>query len=149
MKPEIKILYFEMYPFITAIFSLMMSQVIKSLYFFAKEKTIDFKKLHTAGGMPSSHSAMVASLTTAIGITEGWNSNLFCVCIIFSFVVLYDATGVRKAVGQQAVIMNQIMSDVFRGEFKHEKLTELLGHTPLEVLFGVLLGIIMAFILAA
>lgn len=137
-----------LYPLVAALASLFAAQILKGLYFLLIERTIHPRHLFTAGGMPSSHSAMVMGLTTAAGLQEGWNSTIFCVCVVFSFVVLYDAAGVRYAVGKQAALLNQIIHDMIeKGEIEGEKLTELLGHTPLEVIVGTLLGIGVAFVL--
>ena len=95
--------------------------------------------------MPSSHSALVVSLTTIIGRLEGVGSPLFALSLIFSTVVMYDATGVRRAAGQQAMIINSLLDDVFiahRG-IHQERLRELLGHTPIEVIAGAALGIVI------
>src|SRR5205807_10524490 len=99
------------------------------------------------GGMPSSHSALVVSLTTIIGRLQGVQSPLFATALIFSTVVMYDATGVRRAAGQQAIILNRLLDDLFiahRG-IHQERLRELLGHTPIEVISGALLGIVVGF----
>ena len=147
MKTQFISLFLDLYPLIAALISMTVAQIIKSVYFYFKDDRLNLRHLFTAGGMPSSHSAMVASLSTAVGLQEGWNSSLFCVCIVFSLVVLYDATGVRRAVGRQAAIVNQMVHDFSHGNFKPKKLTELLGHTPAEVVVGVLLGIGIAFTL--
>jgi acid phosphatase family membrane protein YuiD len=104
------------------------------------------RRLATAGGMPSSHSALVVSLTTVIGKLEGVVSPLFAVCLIFSTVVMYDATGVRRAAGQQAIILNRLLDDLFIAHqgFRQERLRELLGHTPIEVIAGAALGFVVA-----
>jgi acid phosphatase family membrane protein YuiD len=106
---------------------------------------ISVRRLATAGGMPSSHSALVVSLTTVIGRLQGVNTPLFALALIFSSVVMYDATGVRRAAGQQAMILNHLLDDVFiahRG-IHQERLRELLGHTPIEVIAGAALGIVI------
>ena len=106
---------------------------------------LSVRRLATAGGMPSSHSALVVSLTTIVGRLEGIQSPLFAVCLIFSTVVMYDATGVRRAAGQQAIIINRLLDDLFiahRG-IHQERLRELLGHTPIEVIAGAVLGIVI------
>ena len=103
------------------------------------------RRLVTAGGMPSSHSALVVSLTTIIGRLQGVGSPLFAMALIFSSVVMYDATGVRRAAGQQAMVLNRLLDDLFiahRG-IHQERLRELLGHTPIEVIAGGLLGIVV------
>jgi uncharacterized protein len=106
---------------------------------------LSVRRLATAGGMPSSHSALVVSLTTIVGRLEGIQSPLFAVCLIFSTVVMYDATGVRRAAGQQAMILNRLIDDLFIAHqgLRPGRLRELLGHTPIEVIAGAVLGIIV------
>ena len=95
--------------------------------------------------MPSSHTALVLSLTTVIGSKRGINSPEFAISVIFSAVVMYDATGVRRAAGRQARVLNRIVDDLFHAEgLKEERLRELLGHTPVEVIAGGLLGFLVA-----
>ena len=96
--------------------------------------------------MPSSHSAFVCSLATTIGITEGVSSPLFAMAVALSAIVMYDAAGVRRAAGKQAKILNQIIESEGENINVQEKLIELLGHTPLEVYVGALVGIVMAFL---
>lgn len=94
------------------------------------------------GGMPSSHAASVAALTTSVGIENGFRSLLFGVTLYFSLVVMYDAAGLRRAAGRQAAILNRLIDEHFRFPGREtQKLMELLGHTPLEVLVGALLGV--------
>ena len=136
----------ELYPLVSALVSMGIAQVLKIFHFYFKEGSFNAQRMLSSGGMPSSHSAMVAAMTTAIGLQEGWYSGSFCICVVFSLVVVYDAAGVRRAAGKQAAVLNQIVEDVFeKGEFQSHKLTEFLGHTPLEVVVGVLLGIGIAF----
>jgi acid phosphatase family membrane protein YuiD len=112
------------------LFALLVAHIFKGTFYFVKEKKINFKRFFGAGGMPSSHSTLVASLTTAIGIQTGWDSVATAISIIFSIIVMYDSAGVRR-----------------EGEFHQERLKELLGHTPVEVIAGAALGILMAIIL--
>ncbi|NTY02203.1 divergent PAP2 family protein [Deinococcus sp. JMULE3] len=101
------------------------------------------------GGMPSSHSAMVAALTTGVGITEGLGSPLFAASAVFALIVMYDATGVRHSSGQQARLLNELVEElraVVREGFAPNPVRVLLGHTYLEVLIGTLLGITAGFI---
>lgn len=138
--------FFDLYPLVSGIVSMLLAQLLKLLYGYLRHGRFIFKNVIQSGGMPSSHSAMVIGLTTAIGLKEGWTSSLFCICVVFSMIVLYDATGVRRAVGHQTEIINQIVDDFLeKGEVKYEKMSQILGHTPLEVLVGVLLGIGVAF----
>lgn len=91
--------------------------------------------------MPSSHAASVAALSTSIGITDGFRSALFGATLFFSLIVMYDAAGLRRAAGRQAAILNRLIEEHFRHpEEKAQRLMELLGHTPFEVLIGALLG---------
>lgn len=105
------------------------------------------RRLATAGGMPSSHSALVVALTTIIGRLQGIESPLFAMALVFSTVVMYDATGVRRAAGQQAMILNRLLDDLFIAHqgIRQERLRELLGHTPIEVIAGALLGLVIGF----
>lgn len=109
-------------------------------------KKFNIKRFWGSGGMPSSHSAFVTSLTTVAALSEGLDSLIFAVCFIFSLVVMYDAAGVRRAAGKQAKVLNQIIES--KGDINiQEKLIELLGHTPIEVFVGAIVGIISATIL--
>ena len=112
-----------------------------------KNKKLNLRRIVGSGGMPSSHSAFVCSLATAIGITEGVSSPLFAMAAALSAIVMYDAAGVRRAAGKQAKILNQIIESEGENINVQEKLIELLGHTPLEVYVGALVGIVMAFLL--
>jgi hypothetical protein len=92
--------------------------------------------------MPSSHAASVAALTTSIGISEGFRSGLFGATLFFSLIVMYDAAGLRRAAGRQAAILNRLIEEHFKHpEEGAQRLMELLGHTPLEVLTGAMLGV--------
>lgn len=113
-----------------------------------KNKKLNLRRIVGSGGMPSSHSAFVCSLATTIGITEGVSSPLFAIAVALSAIVMYDAAGVRRAAGKQAKILNQIIESEGENIDVHEKLIELLGHTPLEVYVGAFVGIVMAFLLA-
>lgn len=100
--------------------------------------------------MPSSHSSFVIGLANSVGLTEGYDSTIFALSLVFALVVMYDAAGVRQSVGQQAVILNQLfdMSDKQSKVWRdYDKLKELVGHTPIEVFFGALLGIILSTVL--
>ena len=106
-------------------------------------RQFNFKRILGAGGMPSSHSAVVTSLATMVGKSEGLNSPMFGIATIFAFVVMYDATGVRRAAGKQAKILNKIVNTPgLTKEQVSEKLVETLGHTPEQVFVGAAIGII-------
>ena len=122
-----------------------LAQVSKLLIYLLREGKLNVRYLTTAGGMPSSHSALVTALATRIGMDDGVGSGLFAVAVVFAGVVLYDAAGVRRAVSHQARILNQILDEAVEYQrFSEKRLLELLGHTPFEVLVGLLLGIITA-----
>lgn len=121
-------------------------KVISSL---VVEKKLMVKRFWETGGMPSSHSSTVSALTASIGIVYGASSALFAISIIFAVIVMHDAAGIRRAAGQQASALNRLgasLSKVFDERFGEEQLKELLGHTPVEVLMGCILGVAVAFI---
>lgn len=122
-------------------------QCIKVILELITNKKLNIRRLVGSGGMPSSHSAFVCSLATTVGITEGVGSPLFAICICLAGIVMYDAAGVRRAAGKQARIINQIIESEGKKINVHEKLIELLGHTPLEVYVGATVGILTSFIL--
>lgn len=122
-------------------------QLFKLIYDLVTTKKFNFKRILGAGGMPSSHSAVVTSLATMIGKTQGIDSPIFGVSIIFAFVVMYDAAGVRRAAGKQAKLLNKIVQTPgLSGIEVTEKLQEVLGHTPTQVLVGAIIGVIVGFI---
>ena len=128
---------------IISMFACFLAQILK--IFTGDEKKIQISRIFTSGGMPSSHSSFVTSLSTLVGIEYGFNSTEFAVVAVFSMIIMYDASGVRRAVGKQAVILNQILDDLqHKKHIEQKKLKELVGHTPVEVFFGAILGIITA-----
>ncbi|MBQ6631140.1 MAG: divergent PAP2 family protein [Romboutsia sp.] len=130
-----------------SILACFLAQFIK--IFTGKEKFIQLSRIVTSGGMPSSHSSFVTSLATLVGIEQGFNSTDFAISSVFALIIMYDATGVRRAVGKQAAILNQILDDIqHKKHIEHKRLKELIGHTPKEVLFGAILGIITAIVFA-
>ena len=123
-----------------------LAQFIK--IFTGKEKRIELSRILISGGMPSSHSSFVTWLATVVGIEKGFNSTDFAIITVLALIIMYDAAGVRRAVGKQATILNQMVADIQHGKhIEQKKLKELIGHTPLEVWFGALLGIVTALIL--
>ena len=123
-------------------------QLFKLLYDIIKEKRFNFKRLMQAGGMPSSHSAVVVVLTTMIAKAEGLSSPLFGVSLIFAFIVMYDAAGVRRAAGKQAKLLNKIVETPgLSGVEVSEKLVEVLGHTPVQVIVGAAIGLVVGLII--
>lgn len=128
----------------TAIFGWFSAQVIKFVLVLVTTKSLDFKRLIGSGGMPSSHSAIVSSLAVSVGLINGFSSVEFAMCSILAFVVMYDASGVRRAAGQHARILNDLIKGRNDFETSGKLLKELLGHSPVEVFAGALLGILIA-----
>lgn len=117
-------------------------QLYKMLAFWVQTGRIDFRVLAQAGGMPSSHSAMVCSLMTAIGYQYGLDSGLFAITVALAVIVMYDARGVRQESGKQARVINQILQTFFSGHpLTEAQLKELIGHTTLQVIVGGLIGV--------
>lgn len=119
-------------------------QLFKLLYDLVKNKKFNFKRILGAGGMPSSHSAVVTGLATLIGKYEGVDSAIFAISFVVAFVVMYDACGVRRAAGKQATLLNKLVETPgLTGVQVSERLVEVLGHTPIQVIVGALIGIIV------
>lgn len=119
-------------------------QTFKVLYDLVTTKKFNFKRIIGAGGMPSSHSAVVMALAIMVGKDHGFGSSIFAISLIFAFVVMYDATGVRRAAGKQATLLNKIVETPgLSGLEVHERLVEVLGHTPIQVFVGAFIGIIV------
>ncbi|MFC5542634.1 MAG: divergent PAP2 family protein [Bacilli bacterium] len=145
-------------PLLLALFSIFFAQFIKVPIHFLFTKEINWSLLTSTGGMPSSHSAAVTSLATAVGYETGFDSPVFAVAALFAGIVMYDASGVRYQAGQHAAMLNKIRQELttFFHEMKHwtekdenekqEELKTLLGHKPNEVLSGALTGIIISVI---
>lgn len=135
-------------PLILALIAVVTVQLIKFVSTWVLKRRVDFERLIGTGGMPSTHSASVGALATAIGLSSGWNSPLFGVAAFFSVIVLYDAAGVRREAGRQARVLNSIVDDLkAHHHVEGERLRELLGHTGLEVLVGVAYGVLLALLL--
>ena len=125
------------------------AQLIKVVRGVRREKHFDFRWLSETGGMPSSHSAAVSALTTAAGLYYGFGSIPFGICLLFSLIIMFDAAGVRRSVGRQAILLNNLLDQLSRkGEFENKQLKEILGHTPIEVFAGALLGIVATLFIA-
>ena len=124
------------------------AQASKVILTSVRQRRLNLRVLAETGGMPSSHAAIVMGMTTAVGKHAGVSSAAFAIALIFSFVVMYDAAGLRRAAGRQAAILNRLVEDLvhMRG-MQEQKLRELLGHTPVEVVVGALLGIGVGWIL--
>jgi len=132
---------------ITTLLAWIVAQLTKVAIGIIREKRFDFRWLLGAGGMPSSHAAGASALATSIGLTLGWDSVYFALAAAFAIVVMFDAQGVRRAAGRQARILNKILDDIYwQGKIQEDRLRELIGHTPVEVLIGMFLGILIAFL---
>ncbi|NLX26458.1 MAG: divergent PAP2 family protein [Lentisphaerae bacterium] len=128
-----------------ALFGWIVAQSAKMICSFISTKRLDFSYMVSTGGMPSAHSAMASSLATSLGLCEGFNSPIFSLGLAFAIVVMFDAQSVRKAAGEQARLLNQIVDELLHEHHLSEtKLKELLGHTRLEVLMGMITGIFAA-----
>jgi len=123
------------------------AQVIKILLELIRKKKLNLRLLMSSGGMPSSHSSFVTAVTTVIGLTEGFDSPIFALGAIVSLIVMYDASGVRRAAGNQAKVINDLIASIENPNIKlDKKLKEMLGHTPVQVAAGAVLGIAIALI---
>jgi len=128
-----------------ALFAWLVAQVAKTFLYWHKEGHFSLARFVGSGGMPSSHSALVVALFTAVGLREGWGSPITGITLVFALIVMYDAAGVRRAAGKQAAVLNEIVAELqaHRG-ITEKKLKELLGHTPVEVIAGAALGILVS-----
>jgi hypothetical protein len=131
--------------FEVAFISWFIAQAMKVVLTLIIDKRFNLYRMIGSGGMPSSHSSLVMGISTAVGIKVGWESPLYAVALATSLIVMYDASGVRRAVGKQAIILNQIIEDAYQHKpVGQERLKELIGHTPFEVFAGAILGIVIA-----
>ncbi|MCD8376709.1 MAG: divergent PAP2 family protein [Oscillospiraceae bacterium] len=126
--------------------SWMIAQILKVIIQFLRFRQLELRYLLSSGGMPSSHSSVVCTCAASVGLLTGWDSVTFALAAILAFVVMYDAANVRREAGKQAKIINYIMENKqeMRPDFYGKALKELLGHTPLQVMAGGILGIAVA-----
>lgn len=128
-----------------ALFAWAIAQTIKMTLAWRKSHQFDFHYFVSTGGMPSAHSAAVCGMATSVGIRTGLDTPVFAGALIFAVIVMFDAQSVRRAAGQQARLLNKLVAELFKEHhFSKTKLAELLGHTRLEVFFGLLLGVAVA-----
>lgn len=132
--------------FIVPVITWFIAQLMKFIFDLIKNRKVDFRKFISSGGMPSSHTAITVSLTTIMGIHNGFTSDIFAVSAIFSLIVMADAAGLRRAAGKQAEVLNKLVNSSEHIQLDKE-LKVLLGHTPIEVFAGAALGIISGIIL--
>ncbi|KAF5067050.1 divergent PAP2 family protein [Oscillibacter ruminantium] len=123
------------------------AQIIKTIIYASVNRTLDFHRLVGDGGMPSGHSATVTALAVTAGLEYGVDSAIFAVATILAVIVMHDAMGIRLEAGRHAKALNELL-ELFSSDIKSdEKMKEILGHTPLQVAFGALLGLAVALLL--
>jgi len=133
---------------ISAAVAWSIAQLVKLPIEYVRTRRWNWVLLFRAGGMPSSHSALVAAGAHAVGLTQGFGSALYAVSVILAVIVIYDATGIRRQAGLHAEMINAIVQDLVEGHpLREEKLREVLGHSPGEALVGLLLGLATAQVL--
>ena len=121
------------------------TQTVKVTLGVIREKKFNFRWLIGTGGMPSSHAAGATALALSSGLELGFSSPIFALAFVFAIVTMFDAQGVRRSAGEQAEILNKILEDIyFQGKIKEGKVRELLGHTPIQVLTGSIIGALIA-----
>lgn len=132
-----------------ALIATFIAQLLKFIFYYIKNRCVNFKIFASTGGMPSSHSAAVVSTMTSVGLIEGFSSVDFSIALVFGLIVMYDAAGLRRSAGQMAAQLNMLVDAVYeqRPHSFRNKLIELLGHTPLEVTMGALLGIAVSLVI--
>ncbi|MBY0096945.1 divergent PAP2 family protein [Mesobacillus maritimus] len=147
------------FPLWASIAAIFFAQFVKVPIQYIATRRVDWSLLTSTGGMPSSHSAAVTALSTGVALEAGMNSPVFAVAAIFAIITMFDATGVRRQAGEQAIVLNQLVADFNRiiddakdwpkkpEREKRKELKELLGHKPIEVLFGGLTGIFLTLLL--
>ena len=138
-------------PLMSALAAWFVAQILKTLIFAYLEKQVNWRRMVETGGLPSAHSALVVGLSIGVGLHDGWRSTPFAICLVYSLVVMYDAIGIRREAGKHADLLNELlMISILKDSYKQrEKLRDLLGHTPLEVFAGALIGVIMALFINA
>ncbi|MBI5297280.1 MAG: divergent PAP2 family protein [Chloroflexi bacterium] len=139
---------FQNHALISGLAGWLLAQILKVPFEYLRSRKWKWAMLLAAGGMPSSHSALMVGATMAIGLHDGFDSALFALGVAITMIVIYDAAGVRRQAGMHAERINVLFEELLRGHiWSEEELREVLGHTPLEVTGGILLGIIVAIVL--
>ena len=134
---------------LSALTAWLIAQVLKVLIELITKKSMNWALLFQAGGMPSSHSALVSAAALSGGLVYGFDAPIFSVAAVLAMIVIYDATGVRRESGRQAVLINSIIEELSKGKIPpQEKLKEVLGHTPGEAFMGTLLGLSIGFVVS-
>lgn len=121
------------------------AQGLKVLIYYIRHRKMDFRLFVGTGGMPSAHSALICAVAVSCGMEAGWESPVFVLALFLALIIMTDAAGVRRAAGHQARLLNELMDDLYRARpLRPEKLKELLGHTPVQVIVGALIGVAVA-----
>lgn len=138
------------YVLLVALVACIAAQILKAIIELVRHRKLNLKVMVETGGMPSAHSALVTALACGVGQTVGWASPFFAATCVFAIIVMYDAAGVRQAAGKQARVLNQIIDELFqeKPEFNEDRLKELLGHTPFQVIAGSILGVFISWLAA-
>ena len=133
------------YTLIAGLFAWSIAQIVKVPIEFLQTRTWNWALLLRAGGMPSSHSALVVAISYATGLFGGFDQPVFAISVALAMIVVYDATGIRRQAGKHATLINAMINDLTSGHpLKEEQLREVLGHTPLQAFAGVILGLVIA-----
>lgn len=135
---------------VVALIACLFAQFLKVFFELFRHGKVNMRVLVETGGMPSSHSALVTALAVGVGQSRGWESPEFAIAFVVAVIVMYDAAGVRQAAGKQARLLNQIIDELFseKPEFNEDRLKELLGHTPVQVIAGSALGMVISWLAA-
>ena len=126
------------------------AQFLKVILGLITDRKFYYNRFWETGGLPSSHSATVVSLSTAMAIVHGISSSQFAISIVLAVIVIHDAVGIRRAAGKQAGVLNRmgiLLNKIYNEGYNHEEMKELLGHKPVEVLAGAILGIAITFLM--
>lgn len=144
--PEFAVLVKQNIVLVSAVTAWLSAQILKTLFNFMRFRQFDAERLIGSGGMPSSHTALVVGLAVSLGLREGFNSSIFAISVVLAGIVMYDAAGVRRAAGKHAKIINKLVRHTRAEQTVRDiKLKELLGHHPIEVLAGAVLGVAVAY----
>jgi acid phosphatase family membrane protein YuiD len=134
---------------LVSIFACVISQLVKVIIILAHRKQLDFRAFITTGGMPSAHSAIVSALATSVAMVEGLDSVVFGISAVLAFIVMFDAAGLRRSVGKQAIVLNRIAKELKEqrsiADFEHD-LRESIGHTILQVIVGACIGVAVSYL---
>lgn len=129
-----------------ALLAWVTAQVLKFILYLAVNRTVDWDRLLGDGGMPSGHSATVTALAVTAGLEYGLDSAVFAVCVVLAIIVMHDAMGVRREAGRHAQAINELLEMLSSTQTPEVKLKEFLGHSPMQVCCGALVGLVMALI---